>query len=768
MLAVRAGRSLPDSDSAGGRMTVETPAISAIPERGLPSRGSFELARFVRAAGYVAVVLALTVAIGTFLVLTGRTPIRPSQDVVITTWIANGAVVALLIFVVAFEVGRLVIARRRGRAAARLHIRIVALFSVIAAAPAILVAIVASITSVTINQGLDNWFASRNAAIADAYRADQRQSLHTDLLALKDEIERARPLLIDSPDRFENFLNTIASSRRVAALALVKGDGSVLSAAKLNADVPLLGVSASNINDARNPAKPVLIEWGHDINTIAGLWVLNNYDDLFIYVVRTIDADAYYLAAGADRAAEAQALENLRFGIQLALGILYLGITLVVLLSAIWLGISLANRLVAPIRRLIDAAKQVSQGNLEVRVPARGSDGDLGALGDTFNTMTGQLRGQRAELVAASELNDRRRRFTEAVLSGATAGIIGVDPDEQVTIANRSSLRLLGVAEGSAINHSIREVLPQLSDVMDAVRRDERPEHHDQIVIVRNGRERTVNVRVTSEHAEGRARGYVVTLDDITDLIQAQRSSAWADVARRIAHEIKNPLTPIQLSAERLRRRFGKNIADGREVFDQCTDTIIRQVGDIGRMVDEFSAFARMPKPAFEARNLSESIREAVFLIEVAHPDILFSVGLPTEPLIGRFDARLMAQVLTNVVKNATEAVAAVPAAERGQGRIAVNAGTEGNLIVVEVIDNGIGLPKENRQRLLEPYFTTREKGTGLGLAIVTKIVEDHGGRIDLLDSPEVASGGRGALIRITLPRMETALAAAPEVAANA
>jgi len=218
----------------------------------------------------------------------------------------------------------------------------------------------------------------------------------------------------------------------------------------------------------------------------------------------------------------------------------------------------------------------------------------------------------------------------------------------------------------------------------------------------------------------------------------------------------------------RLRRRFGKNITEGREVFDQCTDTIIRQVGDIGRMVDEFSAFARMPKPAFEERNLSESIREAVFLIEVAHPDITFSVGLPKEPLIGRFDARLMAQVLTNVIKNATEAIAAVPPEERGPGRIAVDAAGEGSQIVVEVIDNGIGLPKENRQRLLEPYFTTREKGTGLGLAIVTKIVEDHGGRIDLLDSPEVATGGRGALIRITLPRIETALAGAPEAAANA
>jgi two-component system nitrogen regulation sensor histidine kinase NtrY len=259
-----------------------------------------------------------------------------------------------------------------------------------------------------------------------------------------------------------------------------------------------------------------------------------------------------------------------------------------------------------------------------------------------------------------------------------------------------------------------------------------------------------------------------VTLDDITDLIAAQRSSAWADVARRIAHEIKNPLTPIQLSAERLRRRFGKNIGEGREIFDQCTDTIIRQVGDIGRMVDEFSAFARMPKPAFEERNLSESIREAVFLIEVAHPDTVFLVKVPDEPLIGRFDARLMAQVLTNVVKNATEAIAAVPPEHRGQARISVSAGADNNQIVVDVIDNGIGLPKENRRRLLEPYFTTREKGTGLGLAIVTKIVEDHGGRIELLDSPEVATGGRGALIRITLPRIETAQAETPEVAANA
>jgi two-component system nitrogen regulation sensor histidine kinase NtrY len=750
-------------------MTVETPAMSGPAERGLPNRRSFEFARLARAIGYVAVVLALTVVTGTFFLLTGRTPIYPTQDVVITATIVNGVLVTLLVVVVAFELGRLVIARRRGRAAARLHIRIVALFGIVAAAPAILVAIVAS---VTLNQGLDMWFSSRNASvtIAQTYRSDQLQSLHTDLLALKAEIERAHPLLLDSPDRFANFLTAIASSRRVIAVALVKGDGSILASAKASPAINLPPAAASDLNDARNdPSRPVLTARPPGAAFVAGLAILAGYDDLFVDVLRPVDPGAFdYLPLGVNSAAEFQASESIRFGLQLAFAILYLGITLVVLLSAIWLGISFANRLVAPIRRLIDAAKQVSQGNLEVRVQARGSDGDLGALGDTFNTMTGQLRSQRAELVAASELNDRRRRFTEAVLAGATAGVIGVDADEKVTIANRSALRLLGLADEAAIGHPARSVLPQLGEVLDAARRDERPEHHGQIAIVRGGRERTVNVRVTSERAEGGNRGYVVTLDDITDLIAAQRSSAWADVARRIAHEIKNPLTPIQLSAERLRRRFGKNITEGREVFDQCTDTIIRQVGDIGRMVDEFSAFARMPKPAFEARNLSESIREAVFLIEVAHPDIVFRVGLPDEPLIGRFDARLMAQVLTNVVKNATEAIAAVPPEERGEGRIAVNAAAEGNQLVVEVIDNGIGLPRENRQRLLEPYFTTREKGTGLGLAIVTKIVEDHGGRIELLDSPEVAKGGRGALIRITLPRIETAQAATPEVAANA
>jgi two-component system nitrogen regulation sensor histidine kinase NtrY len=438
--------------------------------------------------------------------------------------------------------------------------------------------------------------------------------------------------------------------------------------------------------------------------------------------------------------------------VQLAFGILFLGITVVVLLSAIWLGIGFANRLVAPIRRLIDAAKQVSAGNLRVEVQPRRSDGDVGALGVTFNTMTAQLRGQRQQLVAASELNDSRRRFMEAVLSGVTAGVIGIDSEGRITIANRTGLQLLEAPERT-IGMPLTQVAPELATVVGAALRDGRPEHRDQVTIMRSGRERTINIRVTTERATGQAHGYVVTLDDITDLVTAQRSSAWADIARRIAHEIKNPLTPIQLSAERLKRKFGKVITDDREVFDQCTDTIIRQVGDIGRMVDEFSSFARMPKPAIVTGNLSDAVREAVFLISVSQPEITFNTQLPPEPLLGRFDARLMGQALANVIKNATEAIAAVPPTPDFKGAISVVARNESNSIVVDVVDNGIGLPRENRHRLLEPYVTTREKGTGLGLAIVTKIIEEHGGHVELLDAPSVATGGRGAMIRITLPR---------------
>ncbi|HUG62159.1 MAG TPA: ATP-binding protein, partial [Methylomirabilota bacterium] len=447
-------------------------------------------------------------------------------------------------------------------------------------------------------------------------------------------------------------------------------------------------------------------------------------------------------------------LEASRADVQIGFGMVFAGMTVVFLLSAIWLGLSFANGLVAPIRRLIGAADEVAKGNLLAEVPVGAREDDLASLGTTFNKMTTELRTQRDDLLSANDQVDRRRRFTEAVLSGVTAAVVGVSNDGHVSIANRSATILLGLEEFDLIGRLLVDEIPELEPLIAAAVRDDTRVHQGTVTLIRGARELTISARVASDRSPDREHGYVVTLDDITDLVTAQRTSAWADVARRIAHEIKNPLTPIQLSAERIRRRYGKAIEEGdRQVFDQCVDTIVRQVGDIGRMVDEFSAFARMPKPAMESRNLSDPIREAVFLMSVGHPDIAFSTDLPEKPLVGRFDHRLMNQAITNLVKNAVEAITPLEPEDRGDASVVVRARDGGDHFVMEVIDTGVGLPAQDRQRLLEPYMTTREKGTGLGLAIVKKIIEEHDGRIELLDSPEVAEGGRGAMVRVILPK---------------
>jgi two-component system nitrogen regulation sensor histidine kinase NtrY len=314
---------------------------------------------------------------------------------------------------------------------------------------------------------------------------------------------------------------------------------------------------------------------------------------------------------------------------------------------------------------------------------------------------------------------------------------------------------MLSIADKDAVGKDLSAVLPQIGKVFAAGRSSGRPVHRDQVTFYRRGAERTFNVQITveAERRPGREKSYVVTVDDITDLVQAQRTTAWADVARRIAHEIKNPLTPIQLSAERIRRRFGKVIVEDREVFEQCTDTIIRQVGDIGRMVDEFSAFARMPKPDMKALDLREPLREASFLVEMSRNDIAFERDFGSEPLTGTYDTRLLGQAFGNVIKNAAEAIEGAMREGSEAGVIRVHAYRRSGFNVVDIMDNGKGLPRENRQRLLEPYMTTRDKGTGLGLAIVKKIVEDHGGQLELHDAPATFHGGRGALIRMMFPQ---------------
>ena len=728
--------------SVGQAATTELMSAAAAPRSG----------SIPRALGVAAVALALLSALVTFVVLAGLTPIAPTHEVVVTLLLANAATVFLLVLVIGREVWGMVQARRRGRAAARLHVRIVALFSIIAAVPAIAVAVVAS---VTLDRGLDRLFSQQTRSliensliVADAYVREHVQFVRADSIAIAIELARAKPLFDQSREQFHEFLAVQASIRGLPAVMLLDKDLTVVDQVDARTSDAFVKPSPE-VLAAVNDTEPQVAMF-LDQNYVAAIIKLRGYNDVYLYIARLLDPRVLaQLRATQASVAQYADLSARRVGIQIAFALMYTVIALIVLLSAVWIGLNFANYLVAPIRRLIGAAQVVSTGNLFVQVPTRRSEGDLAQLGETFNKMTQELRTQRDDIVRARDLIDSRRRFTEAVLAGASAGVIGIDAENCITILNRSAERLIGRTEAEVLGQPLAEIVPELAGMLAAARSGVQRLFQGQMTINRNGRERNLSVRVTSEQSGAAEGGYVVTLDDITELVTAQRTSAWADVARRIAHEIKNPLTPIQLSAERLRRKYGGVITDDGGVFQQCTDTIVRQVDDIKRMVDEFSRFARTPKPVMTAEDVADTVRQVVFLQRVANADMDIELEIAQEPMPAKFDRRLISQALTNIIKNATEAISAVSPSELGRGRIRIWAGREGNDIVIDVIDNGIGLPKENRSRLLEPYVTTREKGTGLGLAIVGRILEEHGGRIELGDAADKIPGQRGAWLRL-------------------
>jgi two-component system nitrogen regulation sensor histidine kinase NtrY len=700
----------------------------------------------------IAIGLALVSAFLTFVVLTGLTHIEPTREVAVSFILMNGATILVLVGIILREVWQVMQARRRGRAAARLHVQIVSLFSIMAVLPAVLVAIVAN---VTIERGLDRLFSGptrevieNSLIIARAYMQEHAQLIRGDILGMANDIGRARPLYDQDRQSFREFLTASAASRNLPGAMLIDKDRHVLESAETGIQLAFAAPPAdflSNVNE-NEPEIAVLPEQ----NYVAALIRLRAFNDTFLYVARQLDPHVVeQLKQTEASVAEYAEIEARRLGVQVNFALIFAVIALTILMASILLGLNFANSLVTPIRRLMGAAHMVSTGDLHVQVPVLRSEGDLAQLGETFNKMTQELRTQRDELVNASDLIDSRRRFIEAVLSSASAGIIGVDASGSVGILNRSAEKLIGHAESETLDHPLSDVLPELDEMMKTARESTQRLVQGQITINRDGHERNLSVRVTAEQTSQTRDSYIITLDDITELVSAQRTSAWADVARRIAHEIKNPLTPIQLSAERIRRKFGKSIVEDKAVFEQCTDTIVRQVDDIRRMVDEFSRFARMPKPVIEGEDVADTVRQAVFLMRVGHPDVEIEADVKEEPLRAKFDRRLISQALTNIIKNAAEAIEAVPAEELGRGRIDVIAAREKDDIVIDVIDNGIGLPKVSRARLLEPYVTTREKGTGLGLAIVGRVLQDHGGRIELHDASEMRPGVRGAWMRL-------------------
>jgi two-component system nitrogen regulation sensor histidine kinase NtrY len=692
----------------------------------------------------------------TYALLTGLTPYTPTRTGLAVLLLVNLSLVLTLGALIAWRLTRLWAERRSGRAGAKLHVRLVTWFSAIAVVPVILVAIFAA---VTLNLGLEAWFSDRvkmalgsAVNVAQVYVKEHEASILSDIRYIADALQ-GDPRLFDAEKHVRAGqlfakLGTVTQNRGLQAAYILDGKGHILGSTKQQSVKDPPPPKPADIAQAR---ESVVVDTP-DNGTVTALVRLQALNDAYLEVVRVVDPKVfgYYLRTKA-AVGEYNRLDENRSEVALVFAALYAVVSLAVLLAAIWLGLWAANRLVRPISSLIDAAEKVSEGDLTAHVHVTGDDDELGTLGEAFNRMTHQLSAQREDLIAAGRQIDIRRRFTETVLSGVSAGVIGLDKEGRITIVNRAAARLLDSTPEDMEGAHHSEAIPELAGLIRRAMGEPVGHAGGEVTLKRGGKTRTLSAQVSGEPS---AESFVITFDDITDLVSAQRTAAWADVARRIAHEIKNPLTPIQLSAERLKRKYADEIVSDPEVFRQCTDTIVRQVGDIGRMVDEFSSFARMPTPVMRRENAQELVQQAVFLQRVGNPAITFSTALPREPLHFEGDGRLISQALTNVLKNAGEGIAARIARgddEPGRIEVALVSGKSedgGATFAYRITDNGIGLPPEHRHRLTEPYVTTRAKGTGLGLAIVRKIMEDHGGEIALAD----VEGGGGAQITLTFP----------------
>jgi two-component system, NtrC family, nitrogen regulation sensor histidine kinase NtrY len=708
--------------------------------------------RLRRLSGWLAlglVVVGTVTGLITFLLLTGVTSIKPNEQVITTLIFINTALVVLMGAMIAGQIFHLFLARRRGTPGTGLHIRLISLFSMVALMPAILVAVFAG---VTLNRGLDAWFSERTraivetaASVADAYVQNATEATRTDVANIAADLVQQLPDFENDRPTYLRRVARHAALRNLAALYVFNSNSKVIEAnITASEKIQFLAPSADAMAKAEK-GDIVLMSPGRGGSLVRAMVKLQGYPSEYLYAYRILSPVVIeQLTKTQDAKAEYDRLLKQRFGVQLTFALVYALVSLIFLLASIWAGMWFSDRLVAPIVQLLEAARNVAQGDFNAKVNVIDGPGDLITLSQTFNMMTDQVRLHQNQLVETNEQLDDRRRFTEAMLAGVSAGVIGIDEHDRISLVNRSALSLLNLTENELMGHQLSAVLPAMADIYETALSKPNGSAEGQVEMNVAGQDLSFVVRITTERSDIVEHGYVLTFDDITQLVSAQRNSAWSDIARRIAHEIKNPLTPIQLSAERLKRKYLKEITTDKHVFEQCTDTIIRQVGDLGRIVDEFSSFARMPKAVPELNDLGATIQEATVLQRVSSSEIDIVTKAQVSDLKFPFDRRLITQAITNLVKNAREAIESREAPAK-KGRIVVETGVDHLAPYIRVTDNGIGLPQENRNRLAEPYMTTREKGTGLGLAIVKRIMEEHGGRLKLEDAPS----GSGASITL-------------------
>jgi two-component system nitrogen regulation sensor histidine kinase NtrY len=730
------------------------------------SRRLFDWSRRVNLERRIAVgllIVALVSGALTYLVLTDfwktQNPARA-----ITWLLLIDLIVGLSLgTIIARRVVGLWIERRRGLVGSRLHSRLVLLFGLIALIPAIVVSV---FSTTFLNYGLDIWFGNKikeavesSLYVSQSYLQDHQQRVANDTLSIANEI-RAQDWggYIDL-SRLDSFLDRQVDLRDLSEAVVIDRRKQILASGGFSL---MMEFDLELPDDAlvRADSGDTVILHSPTGDRVRSLVAIDSQSGLYLYAGRVIEEKVLSAIRGNESAVYLyRQLEGDRSQWQITVGLIFAILALLLLLAAIWIAIISATSLVKPITRLVEAAQRLGGGNLAARVKIGRRDDELGELSRTFNTMALRLQTQQAELVTTNRQLDDRRRFTELVLSGVSAGVIGLNERGEIELPNRSASELLGRNMAEHLGEPLRQLVPEMGELVAQAQSRAAGAAEGQIHMSHGPVTRTLHVRVVSEKGEGDHTRIVVTFDDVTELLSAQRKAAWSDIARRIAHEIKNPLTPIQLSAERLKRKYLKEIANDPETFAVCTDTIIRQVGDIGRLVDEFSSFARMPAPVLQPEDIVELARQAAFLQQNANAAIAYEVELPGEPVWVSCDASQITRALTNLMQNAADAIDARLDQERAAGaggapqnrltpgRIHLWIRRSGDTLVLGVDDNGRGLPQQGRERLTEPYVTTRTKGTGLGLAIVKKIMEDHGGKLQLLDGD-----AGGASVQLVFP----------------
>nr|WP_066705025.1 PAS domain-containing sensor histidine kinase [Celeribacter ethanolicus] len=708
--------------------------------------------RLQNAATLAVFVLGPLLAVLTFLVL-GPLDHGPASSVLRGVLLADVVYIIVVAGLVAQRIASVIAARRAHSEGSRLHLRLSGAFVLLALIPTVMVAVFAV---VTVNFGLEGWFSDRvrnvvgsSLEAAKAYETEHRDGLADDTRALANFIiDRRRQVTILSDGDLRQVLNQgqglIQRGLREgyvidrAGEIKARGERSYL----FNYEKPTEAQRAR----AETGELVLIDDW--DRNESRALQRLAGFSDRYLYVTRDVDGKILNLLDETqDSIALYNQLESERGRLLFEFGLLYIGFAIILILAATWLGLWFAERLAQPIGRLAGAAQKVGEGDLSVRVPEEEGQDEIATLGRVFNQMTGQVKVQRDELLERNAQIEHRRRLFDSVLSSVTAGVVGLDAEGRVTLLNRSAQALLNLGERDVTGEALAVVVPEFGPLFDLLRSQKREVAQEELRLIRSGAQESLLVRIaTRRDVEGALEGYVVAFDDVTDLVSAQRLAAWGDVARRIAHEIKNPLTPIQLSAERILRKFGRGLdEEARADLEQYTQVIVRQTGDLRRIVDEFSKFARMPSPERREHDLVELVKGAVLLQQNAQPDVKITARIEPTTALAEVDATMIGQALTNLIKNAGEAIESLEECGIPQGyepRILVAMQCDDQEAVITVTDNGIGLP-EDRSRLFEPYVTTREKGTGLGLPIVKKIIEEHGGTLTLTDGAPLDETGR-------------------------